>query len=132
LHLEAQQLDSTGAAAGTPRAAATSEVGGSVVPRLVQFSGEVNEASGKPASGAVAVTFSLYELQAGGSPLWSETQTLTLDHQGRYSVLLGASSTEGLPLDLFTSGAAKWLGVQPQLPGVGEQPRMLLVGVPYA
>jgi len=27
---------------------------------------------------------------------------------------------------------ARWLGVQPALPSVGEQPRVLLVGVPYA
>jgi len=104
----------------------------SVVPRLVQFSGVVKDASGKPTSGAVAMTFSLYELQTGGTPLWSETQTLTLDDQGHYSVLLGASSVQGLPLDLFTSGAAKWLGVQPQVAGIGEEPRVLLVGVPYA
>ena len=123
LRLEAQAPDSTGAS----QAAA-----GSVVPRLVQFNGVVKDASGKPTSGAVAMTFSLYELQTGGTPLWSETQTLTLDDQGHYSVLLGASSAQGLPLDLFTSGAAKWLGVQPQVAGIGEEPRVLLVGVPYA
>src|SRR5208282_4337057 len=39
---------------------------------------------------------------------------------------------EGLPLDLFTSVKALWLGVQPQLPGATEQPRVLLVAVPYA
>ena len=37
-----------------------------------------------------------------------------------------------MPLDLFTLGKARWLGVTPQLPAVGEQPRVLLVGVPYA
>jgi hypothetical protein len=35
-------------------------------------------------------------------------------------------------LDLFTSGKALWLGVQPQLPGEGEQPRVPLVAAPYA
>jgi hypothetical protein len=33
---------------------------------------------------------------------------------------------------LFTRSQARWLGVQPELPGVGELPRVLLVGVPYA
>ncbi len=80
----------------------------------------------------MTLTFSLYELQEGGTPLWTETQTAQLHAQGHYTVLLGASSPEGLPLDLFTSGAARWVGVQPQLPGQGEQPRVLLVGVPYA
>ena len=66
------------------------------------------------------------------APLWSESQKVQLDEQGRYVVLLGATSPDGLPLDFFTSGKALWLGVQPQLSGAGELPRVLLVAVPYA
>jgi len=102
---------------------------GTVVPRLVQFSGAVTDASGKVATGAVAITFSLYALQEGGAPLWSETQTLALDSQGHYTALLGAASPDGLPLDLFTSGAARWLGVAPALPALGEQTRVLFGGL---
>ena len=105
---------------------------GTTVPRLVRFSGVVTNPSGKPGAGTVTATFSLYELQEGGSPLWAETQNIQMDDQGRYTVLLGATLPEGLPLDLFTTGKARWLGVQPQLPGAGEQPRVLLVGMPYA
>jgi hypothetical protein len=136
---QAQQSGSP-AATGTNTAAAeaarssgsTQPASGTVVPRLVQFSGTVTDASGKAATGMVAITFSLYTLQDGGTPLWSETQTVALDSQGRYTTFLGAASAEGLPLDLFTSGSARWLGVAPSLPGIGEQPRVLLVGVPYA
>ena len=115
-----------------------------VVPRLIKFSGEINpqiaqitqnkdNENGKSQSATrIAVTFSLYELQEGGSSLWSESQKVQLDEQGRYTVLLGATQADGLPLDLFTSGKALWLGVQPQLPGAVEQPRVLLVAVPYA
>ncbi len=117
-----------------PRALQTAALpaSGTVVPRLVQFKGVVTDSSGKAATGTVAVTFSLYALQEGGAPLWSETQTLALDSQGHYSVFLGAASPDGLPLDLFATGSARWLGVAPALPGVGEQTRVLLVGVPYA
>ena len=129
---------------GTVGLRAQSGVNASVVPRLIKFSGEVNpqisqikqikeSQDGKNQSPIVArVIFSLYELQGGGSPLWSESQKVQLDEQGRYTVLLGATQPEGLPLDLFTSGKALWLGVQPQLPGAVEQPRVLLVAVPYA
>jgi len=41
-----------------------------------------------------ALTFSLYEVQEGGSPLWSESQKVRTDDQGRYTVLLGAASRE--------------------------------------
>ncbi|MGO9275186.1 MAG: hypothetical protein ACLQOO_33955 [Terriglobia bacterium] len=116
----------------------------SAVPRLIKFSGQINpqiaqitqnkdnERAVSQSATMVAVTFSLYELQEGGGPLWSELQKVQLDEQGRYTVLLGATQPEGLPLDLFTSGKALWLGVQPQLPGATEQPRVLLVAVPYA
>src|SRR5215469_6526547 len=103
-----------------------------VVPRLVSFSGAIKDAAGNPVTGAAEVTFSLYNFQEGGSPLWVETQKLQLDEQGHYTVLLGATQPEGLPLDLFTSGQAQWLGVQPELPGAPDQPRVLLVGMPYA
>jgi hypothetical protein len=86
---------------------------------------------GKPVTGAVDVTFSLYNTEAGGEPLWFETQTVQADDLGRYTALLGAMHTDGLPLDLFTSGEVRWLGIQ-----VGteaeQQPRVLLVSVPYA
>jgi len=104
----------------------------SVVPRLIQYSGVVKDAEGKPVTRSVGLTFSLYQFQEGGSPLWVETQTVQSDSQGHYTVLLGANSADGLPQDLFSSGSARWLGVQPALPGAGEQARVLLVGVPYA
>ena len=114
-----------------PPSANTDQLGGPV-PRLITYSGTVKDAAGKVHPGAMGLTFALYELQEGGSPLFVETQNLQVDEQGRYTVLLGAAQADGLPLDLFTSGKARWLGVTPQLPGVGEQPRVLLVGVPYA
>jgi hypothetical protein len=98
----------------------------------MSFSGVVKDSAGKPVSGSVSLTFSMYELQDGGRPLWVETQTVQTDEQGQYTVILGANSPDGLPLDLFTGGSARWLGIAPAIPGVGELPRVLLVGVPYA
>jgi hypothetical protein len=51
---------------------------GTVVPRLVQFSGVVKDASGKALSGTTGLTISLYAEQEGGAPLWSEAQNVTL------------------------------------------------------
>ena len=53
------------------------------------------------------------------------------DELGRYTALLGAMHTEGLPIDLFTSGEVRWLGIQVGLEAE-QQPRVLLVSVPYA
>jgi hypothetical protein len=111
---------------------ADSAPGNPGVPRFVRFGGTVKDADGKIPSGDVTITFTFYEQQDGGTPLWSETQIVQPGKDGRYSVLLGATQSDGVPRDLFTSNRARWVAVQPGLAGVGEQARVLLVGVPYA
>jgi hypothetical protein len=106
----------------------TSSLG--VVPRLVNFSGKAADAQGKIIIGIAGITFSIYSQEAGGAPLWMETQNVTADSRGNYTVQLGASAPEGLPLQVFTSGEARWLGVR--VNGGEEQPRILLLSVPYA
>ena len=102
----------------------------SSVPPLVNFNGVLAETNGKPLSGTVGVTFYLYQEQQGGAPLWLETQNVQADKTGHYSVALGSASSQGLPASVFASGEARWLGVQVQ--GHTEQPRVLLMSVPYA
>jgi hypothetical protein len=101
-----------------------------VVPTLVKFSGALTDVNGKPLSGTVGVTFLLYKDELGGAPLWMETQNVTPDKNGHYTVVLGTTTAQGLPTDLFASGEARWLGVQAE--GQAEQPRVLLLSVPYA
>ena len=57
---------------------------------------------------------------------------MTADAAGRFAALLGATTSAGVPVELFASGESRWLGVQAQVPGELEQPRVLLVSVPYA
>jgi trimeric autotransporter adhesin len=100
------------------------------VPPLVNFSGVLADVNGKPLTGAVGVTFSLYKEQQGGSPLWLETQNVQAGKTGNYTVTLGSTSSQGLPANVFAAGEARWLGVQVQ--GQAEQARVLLMSVPYA
>jgi hypothetical protein len=96
----------------------------------VNYSGRALDVAGKPVIGIAGITFSVYQDQSGGSPLWFETQNVTTDAKGNYTVQLGATLPTGLPLDVFTSGEARWLGVQ--INGGEEQPRVLFLSVPYA
>jgi trimeric autotransporter adhesin len=100
------------------------------VPRLIRFAGTVHDLDGKPLSGIVGITFSLYAEQAGGAALWMETQNVQADSSGHYSVLLGSTKPDGLPAELFASEQARWIGVQ--IEQQAEQPRTLLVSAPYA
>src|SRR5450432_4233793 len=79
------------------------------VPRLVKFNGAVTDATLIKA-GEVGITFALYQDENGGAPLWIESQNVRLDERGRFTVQLGASKAQGVPVDLFASGEARWLG----------------------
>src|SRR5580658_4461591 len=130
------QQDNAGASAASSNASssASGATTGSV-PSIIQFNGQLNETSGSSATvpaGTVSITFTLYEDEQGGTALWSETQNVQVDVQGHYTALLGSASPQGLPLNLFTAGQAHWLAVEPLVQGFPEQPRVMLVGVPYA
>jgi hypothetical protein len=101
-----------------------------VVPRLVNYSGKATDARGDVVAGMTGLTFSIYKDQFEGAPLWMETQSVTTDAKGSFVVQLGATKSDGLPLDLFTSGEARWLAVR--VNGGEEQPRVMLLSVPYA
>ena len=124
--LVAQQNSSTASAP----ARAGSASGSSVVPHLVSYSSVLTDAVGKPVTVVTGVTFLLYPDQQGGVPVWMETQNVSPDKAGHYTAQLGATRSEGLPTDVFATGEARWLAVQ--VAGEAEQPRVLLVAVPYA
>jgi hypothetical protein len=102
------------------------------VPRLVRVSNSFHPANGLPAAPVESVTLSVYSAEHEGAPLWQETQNVTVDAEGSYTVLMGATLNDGMPLELFSSTEPRWLGVQFNRPAETEQPRVQLVSVPYA
>jgi len=98
------------------------------VPPYIKFSGVTVVTGGKV--GITGITFALYKQQHGGAPLWIETQNVQVNSTGHYTAQLGITKRDGLAKELFTSGEARWLGVR--IEGQAEQPRVLLLSVPYA
>lgn len=101
-----------------------------VVPRLLAYGGRLQTQPGTPLTGIVDVTFGLHRSQDDVAALWTETQRLELNADGRFTVVLGATSVEGLPLDLFSAGEPRWLAIHAE--GGIDPPRVLLASVPYA
>jgi hypothetical protein len=99
-------------------------------PAIIPVSGTVVDGLGQPMTGLVTCTFALYGDATGGVPLWVEIQAVVLSPQGEYSTLLGAFSPGGVPVNLFATAQAAWLGVQPH--GQAENPRVMFVSAPYA
>ncbi len=102
----------------------------SAVPHLVSYSALLKDASHHAVTGLAGVTFLIYADQDGGAPLWLETQNIQPDALGHYTVQLGGASAHGLPAEIFTTGEGRWLALR--IGNEPEQPRVLLVAVPYA
>src|ERR1041385_538877 len=111
-------------------AATQTQTSSQAMPHLIRFAGAITAADGTPRTGVGGVMLSLYSEQQGGTALWTELQNVTLDANGQYTVLLGSQHSDGVPAELFTTNEARWLGVQVE--AEPEQPRALLVSVPYA
>src|ERR1700680_2111683 len=89
--------------------AVTDSVGGSSLPVIVKFSGKMREFGGTIPAGLRGMTFALYKDQTGGVSLWMETQTVSVDNQGRFTVLLG--NTTPIPASTFASAEPQWVGL---------------------
>ena len=97
------------------------------VPSTMIHQGRLLDRSGAPVSGTQSVVYRIYDTATGGTALWSETITVTLD-DGYFSAQLGA--TTPLTPALF-GGRSRYLGVT-----VGSDsemaPREPFGAVPYA
>jgi hypothetical protein len=102
------------------------------VPQIMSYQGKLNDGTGKPVTGNVAITFTIYDAPTAGNTLWTEvwdgtngTSTVTVKN-GLFSVELGTytplaatifdknnlylgikvgSDSEMAPRQRFTSGA---------------------------
>ena len=102
-----------------------------VAPTLIPISGTLVTADGLPRAGSVLLVVSLYDTKEDTAPRWIEQQAVTADVAGHYTIQFGSTRPEGLPTDLFTGGGVpQWIGITVE--SQPEQPRVMLVTVPYA
>jgi hypothetical protein len=94
-------------------------------PALLSQQGRLLKTDGTPATGSITITFALYEMDTGGTAMWTEPHTVTLD-DGYFVATLGTANA--LPA---LDGTPKYLGITVQ--GDPEMaPREEVVSVPYA
>jgi hypothetical protein len=94
------------------------------VPQRINYQGYLTDSGGNPVNGSVDIVFSIYDVAAGGTAIWTETQTVVVN-KGLFNVQLGSVT----PLPSFSG--TRYLGIQ-----VGADPemtpRLLLASAPYA
>jgi microcystin-dependent protein len=98
----------------------------SMVPPTLNYQGTLTDNLGKPVESTLDITFKLYKVPTGGTPFWTETQTVTVT-KGQFSVDLGTIK----PLDPTKFTGVTYVGIT-----VGTDPEMLqrqkLTSVAYA
>lgn len=70
------------------------------VPRTMNCQGYLTDESGRPVNGAVSMAFALYNVESGGSALWTETHQNVTVTNGVYGVVLGDGTPAPVPIVL--------------------------------
>ena len=105
-----------------------SSVGYAQIPHKMNYQGYLTNAAGVPVNGTLQMVFLIYNVSSGGTPLWTETHSVTVS-QGVYSAILGEGSTPNpinLPFDT-TYYLGVRVGADPEM-----TPRKVLTSVGYA
>ena len=96
-------------------------------PSYLPVQGFITDADGSPVNGATSFTFSIYDNEAGGEPLWTETLS-SLVEEGVFTVYLG--EVESIDMVMFRDYSDLWLGVQ--VAGDDEMPLVYLGSTPFS
>ncbi len=114
-------------------------------PDLMTYQGYLVDANGLPLANSnpvnYTVVFRIYSVSSGGSSLWAESQTVTVD-KGTFSVVLGEGVVEGSEprpalSSLFMSGSAsdRYIGITVRGVSSGDpeiMPRIRMLTSPYS
>ena len=95
------------------------------IPQEVSYQGYITDSSGKGINGTVPVQFSLYNVEEGGTPIWTESQDITINN-GIFTVRLGQENPLNIEFD-----QPIYLGIK-LAPDNEMMPRRPLTSVPFA
>jgi len=96
------------------------------IPSKINYQGYLTDFLGTSISTTVSIQFSIYDVVTGGTPLWSETQDVTVT-AGILSVELGTLSPLNLAFDI-----PYYLGIKVGTTDPEMAPRKPLTAVSYA
>jgi len=101
-------------------------IASAAIPKYINFQGKLTDSDGNPAAdGTYTVTFRLYDVETGGTALWTEEQSVTVT-SSIFNAVLGTETALGLTFD-----RQYWISVQ--VSGDSEMtPRQRLTASGYA
>lgn len=100
------------------------------LPNVIQLAGTIPTTDDSAKNSERVLTFGIYQSQVGGTPIWTETQTVDVTASGTFKVLLGSETLGGLPGKIFSARQPQWIGIATE-DGI-ELTRVALTTSPYA
>ncbi len=97
------------------------------VPPVINYQGQLLDASGNPANGNFAMVFAIFDVPTGGTALYTETQNVTVSN-GVFNALIGSATP--IPQTLFDGSTNRLLEIT--VNGTVLTPRRPFGSVPYA
>jgi hypothetical protein len=94
----------------------------------MNYQGYLTDSAGNPINGTVSMTFSIWTALSGGSQLWSETQSVTVQ-DGLFNVILGTLNS--IPDSIFDSGLSRWMQMQVESQILSPRNEITSVGYAY-
>jgi len=96
------------------------------------YQGVLTDASGNPLNGSVSITYRIFNVETGGTAIYTENETVNVT-EGRFDSVVGPNAALGslTPEDL---AQALWIEIQIDNGTYNEtlEPRQRLYGAPYA
>ncbi len=97
------------------------------IPRIMTYQGVITNQDGTSLpDGTYTLGFSMYTEETGGSPIWSETQNVSVA-KALFNVILGTNSPLNIPFD-----KQYWLSIKVISSGFELTPRIRLTASPYS
>jgi hypothetical protein len=97
-------------------------------PEQVSYQGRLTNTSDEPVTGSYDLTFSIYDVASGGTPLWSELHTAVTVNGGLFTVELGSDSPFS---DTLFDGSQRYLAIT-VADDAEMTPRQPIMSVPYS
>ncbi len=94
------------------------------VPNLIDYQGRLTDENGDPLTGTFSITFSIYNVEIGGTAIWDDTLPVYVN-EGLFHVTLGEFD------DDYFNSENRWLGLTIESDDEME-PRTKILSVPYS
>lgn len=97
------------------------------VPRTMSYQGYLKDTGGQPVTDTLGITFRIYDLETGGTALWTEADAAVSIINGYFSAILGETNPMNLGFD-----ADYWVSLQVEGDPLEMDPRLKLHMNPYS